>query len=395
MLTERATTTTAATTDDSPTATNIGVVNDWLREGWKDVHMDWLLLRQEVGMAQAQLQESYLHGTHEVRRLVSEGKEQGQHQLKRKWQVIQHHQQRLLQEDVPQLVALGKSFKTILLERRRGEESTPSTTTTTSTTTDTTAPHTTDTTTPTREFFHQAIRDFETTLRDPLFLHKLNTEIIPDKLSSCQEMIQYYQQRPELYDYTLTKELSRMNYTVFTEGGQKLTHEAAIREYAAKQQQQQRQQQEQQTSHPDYDHGGPDILWKAANQSLFGDVITSLTRENNDGLIRPLFHTASLVNDISMTIDFGRDAPHITAECYLQVIVPGGGGGYHHDDDEREESNKEAEVEKLVLAGALLAVYFCPVKHRMEATILHISPAPLLTDDHVERVATSLAAWHV
>ena len=123
MLTERATA--AATTDDSSTATNIGVVNDWLREGWKDVHMDWLLLRQEVGMAQAQLQESYLHGTHEVRRLVSEGKEQGQHQLKRKWQVIQHHQQRLLQEDVPQLVALGKSFKTILLERRRGKESTP------------------------------------------------------------------------------------------------------------------------------------------------------------------------------------------------------------------------------------------------------------------------------
>ena len=189
-----------------------------------------------------------------------------------------------------------------------------------------------------------------------------------------------------------------MNYTVFTEGGQKLTHEATIREYAAKQQQQQRRQ-EKQTSQPDYDHGDLDLLWKAENQSLFGDVITSLTRENNDGLIRPLFHTASLVNDISMTIDFGRDAPHITAECYVQVIVPGGGGGYHHhhddDDDDERESNKEEEVEKLVLAGALLAVYFCPVKHRMEATILHISPAPLLTDDQVERVATSLTAWHV
>ena len=393
MLTERRTTTT--TTDDSSPVTPGVVVSDWVKEGWKDVHLEWLLLRQEVGMAQVQLQDSYHQGTYEARRLLQEGQKQGQSHLKRNSQTLQREKQRLFQEDVPQLVALGKSLKTLVLERRRRRDAfTPSTMDTDPPLMSPAPPGL-----PTKEFFVYAIRDFERTLRDPLFLHRLNEEMIPEKLSSCQEMIQYYKQRPELYTYTLTKELSRMNYTVVTEGGQRLTDEVTIREYAAMQRQSQPPEEEE--ASPPINDALSLLLWKAANQSLFGDIITSLTRETNDGLIRPLFHTATLVNDISMTIDFGRDHPHITAECYLQVILPGGGGGGCHQDHETEahrevasgrphKEEEEKEEEKLVVAGALLGVYFCPARDRMEARIVHISPAPLLSDDQVQRVATSL-----
>jgi hypothetical protein len=351
-----------------------------MREGWKDVQVEWLLLRQELGSAQGQIRET-VHGTtqavgHSVRNLVNE---QRQGHLKQQLQEIQADwkvQQRLLQQDVQEFLALGNSWKAQIVERRRRES------TTTSSTQGEPSPQSshshdstpTTTTVPSSEFFTRAIRNFESSLQDPQFMNTLNEEIIPAKLSSCQEMIQYYRSRPELYDYTLTKELSRMKYTVFTEGGQKLTDISAILEYAAA------QQQEQQQSQVSSDN---DLLWRAANQSIFGDVITSLTCDQ--GLLRPLFHTASSVNDLTLTIDFGRDAPHITAECFAHVILPG-----TYDESKANDANDQSQ-EKLELAGALIGVYFCPKKNRMEAKILHISPAPSLTNDQVKGIAETLA----
>ena len=145
-----------------------------------------------------------------------------------------------------------------------------------------------------------------------------------------------------------------MTYVLFTNQGQKLTEPEEILNYAM--------------AHPDQQH---DILWRAANQSIFGDVITSLTCDT--GLVRPQLSTASFVDDVSVTIDLGRDAPHITAECFVNVSIPGWEG------------------ERLQLAGVLVGVYFCPVASKMEARVLHISASPPLTDAQLQGAAINLS----
>jgi hypothetical protein len=201
----------------------------------------------------------------------------------------------------------------------------------------------------------QEIREFEATLADPAFISELN-ELIQSKLTSCPDLVTYYQERPELKEFTLTKELPRMKYTLFTAQGQKLTEPKDIAEYAR-------------TAPTDERH---DIIWRAANQSIFGDVISTLTCDA--GLIRPHFQTASFVDDVSVTLDLGRDTPHITAECFVNVTIPG------------------YEGERLQLAGALVGVYFCPATSKMEARVLHISPTSVLTNEQLEGAADNLTS---
>eukprot|EP00934_Nitzschia_sp_Nitz4_P007657 Nitzschia sp. Nitz4//scaffold26_size159584//67014//68099//NITZ4_002488-RA/size159584-processed-gene-0.71-mRNA-1//-1//CDS//3329545073//7647//frame0 len=198
----------------------------------------------------------------------------------------------------------------------------------------------------------QEIRSFQQTLADPAFVSELN-QLVASKLTSARELTLYYQERPELRDFTLETELPRMQYTVFTHDGIKLTEPTEIISYASST-----------VSQPS------DILWRAANQSILGDVLTCLTTPT--ALVRPQFLTATFIDDITMTVDFGRNAPHVTAECYSTLSIPDGEGN------------------RLVLAGVLLAVYYCPSLDRMEARVIHISPADPLTPAQLETAVDSL-----
>jgi len=344
---------------------------DWIREGLKDVQVELMLLRQGLEVSGSQVQQSCRGITqttsHSVRHLIKEQ----HHRLNGRWRELKtdfRSQQRLLHQDMRDFVAAGKSLKANIWERRQQEAASSSPPSSSCTTTEESTPKQ-----ETPEFFVQAIRDLEMTLQDPLFVTKLNNDVIPSHLSSCPEMVQYYHERPQLYDYTLTKELTRMSYTVYTETGQKLTETAAILDYAGRSSQRQ-----------NLDH---DLLWRAANQSIFADVIISLTRDD-DGLIRPSLGMASSVSDISILIDFARDTPHISAECFVQLVFP---GRYHDDREEEEGIGNGSCQDKDVVAGALVGVYFCPSQNRMEAKVLHISPAPQMTDELVSDIAENVA----
>lgn len=325
-------------------------IRDYVREGWKDIKVDLLLWKDDL----AKVGRNSYRGT---RRAVVDSARVIRRDVGEQWQELRADlsvQQRLLQQDMHDFLKATQQLKSQVAQR-----------------------HQTSQPKITKQQLMQQLRDYEATLqKSESFATELN-DLLASKLSSCQEMMNYYEARPKLHEYTLTKELGRIQYTVFTHTGEKLTSTDAIQKYASS-----KNSNTTSTSMEDPKH--THLLWRAANQSLFGDVITTLTTP--EGLVRPQFHTAAHVTDIHMTIDFARDTPHITAECYLQVQLSSPSSR-----DDTEDSH-----EKLVLAGALVGVYFCPAQERMEAKILHLSPSssvddgPLLSDEAVEHIAESI-----
>lgn len=198
------------------------------------------------------------------------------------------------------------------------------------------------------------IRSFEEALRSESFMKEVDTSI-QNQLSSA-DLIDYYRSRPELKEYTIEKELHRMKYTLYTHDGKKITDADQIANYA----------KETQGNSISETH---ELLWRAANQSIFGDLITSLTSEA--GMVRPQIGTATFVDDCSIVIDLGRDKPNLGAECFLNLSIPG------------------AEGERLSMGGVLVAVYFCPDLHLLKAKVLHVSPSPRLSEDQVSGAAES------
>jgi hypothetical protein len=204
----------------------------------------------------------------------------------------------------------------------------------------------------------EQIRSFENYLRSDSFVPAINASI-QNQLSSAGDMIAYYESRPELKEFTLTKELRRMHYTLYTPTGDKITDPDQIVNYEM-------ENRGQETSQ---DH---ELLWRAANQSLFGDVICCLTSAT--GLIRPQLACGSFVNDCSVVIDLSHDSPFVHAECYVNVSIPSEDG------------------ERLAMAGVVISVYFCPtVGKELKAAVLYVSPSPRLTEEQVHGAAKSLA----
>jgi hypothetical protein len=200
----------------------------------------------------------------------------------------------------------------------------------------------------------EEIRSFEEALRSESFMKEVDTSI-QNQLSSA-DLINYYRSRPELKEYTIEKELHRMKYTLYTHDGKKITEADQIANYA----------KEMQGNSISETH---ELLWRAANQSIFGDLITSLTSEA--GMVRPQIGTATFVDDCSIVIDLGRDKPNLRAECFLNLSIPG------------------AEGKRLSMGGVLVAVYFCPDLDLLKAKVLHVSPSPRLSEDQVSGTAES------
>jgi hypothetical protein len=204
----------------------------------------------------------------------------------------------------------------------------------------------------------EQIRRFERDLCSDSFVPAINASIQQNRLSSASDMIAYYESRPEMKEFTLTKELHRLQYTLYTPTGDKITDPDQIANYEM-------ENRGQETSQ---DH---ELLWRAANQSLFGDVICCLTSAT--GLIRPQLACGSFVDDCSIVIDLSHDSPFVRAECYVNASIPSEDG------------------ERLAMAGVVISVYFCPtVGKELQAAVLCVSPSPRLTEEQVHGAAKSL-----
>jgi hypothetical protein len=211
--------------------------------------------------------------------------------------------------------------------------------------------------------YQEQIRRYESDVRSNLFVTEMN-KLVEESLPSSEELRAYYQSRPELTEYTIKKELHRMAYTVFTHDGRKLTDPAEIEAYQA----------------TDYFHDqeegaaaaadNNEILWRAANQSLLGDIIVALT--STTGMIRPQLEAATFVNDLTMVLDFATDEPFAQAECFMNLSIPG------------------SEGERLSLAGVLVNVHFCPDSEKFKARISHVFPSATLCAAQVNGAARSL-----
>ena len=352
MLTDPASASASASASAGPGPS----LRDYVREGWKDLEVEYRLRKEEVRWGVRDTKGA-------VRRVYHQACAETGRAVQRTFQTVQR---RCIQQDIQDFVQASRdwSARAVALRRQQQQQQPQQppahgeTASATETATESNQHQDRDADIDIadtlelelehkRQTLKHKIRAFEATLANPGFINDLN-ELIRTKLTSCQDLVEYYQQRPELKAYTLTKELHRMQYTLFTDQGQKLTRPQDIADYAA--------------SHSEDTHH--DILWRAANQSIFGDVISTLICDDV-GLIQPQFSTGSFVNDVSVTLDLGRDRPHITAECFIHVTIP------------------SLEGEPLSLAGVLVGVYFCPEAHRMEARVLHISPAgrPLAEDE--------------
>ena len=124
---------------------------------------------------------------------------------------------------------------------------------------------------------HAALKGYIAHLLCPDALDALSLALASRTYAEVEE---YIVARPELSRYTLSAEVGRMSYTVFPSGGgSPVTEPGAIRAYYARQS-------------GDAGRGGggggggggvaasscgvAELLWRAANQSLFGEVLGSL-----------------------------------------------------------------------------------------------------------------------
>jgi hypothetical protein len=106
----------------------------------------------------------------------------------------------------------------------------------------------------------------------------------------AQELILYYSQRPALKDYTIHKELTRMNYTLVTEEGDMVEDPEGM---AAILQQ------------------DPTLVAHCANQSLLADLLQVCT--GPDLLIRPQFLASAIADHVQFRLDLAAAVVQVCA----------------------------------------------------------------------------------
>ena len=115
------------------------------------------------------------------------------------------------------------------------------------------------------------------------------------------ELIAYYHERPALLDYTLTKELPRMDYLLFQKGRRApVTDKQAIADFL--------------TSTQTVSHVC--LLGRCANQSLLADLLQVVT--GTDALVRPQYHTSA----VATSCKFVLNPDHITVSAALELSLP-------------------------------------------------------------------------
>jgi hypothetical protein len=200
------------------------------------------------------------------------------------------------------------------------------------------------------------IRSFERALHFDMnkFLAKSNVALTYNA-PSANEFMEYCQSQPELKEITMEKDLNRMKYTIQTLEGTTLTDPNEIKLYF------QNESPEMAREH--------EMLYRAANQTLFADTILALT--SFDGLIRPQLCAGTFVDDCSLNIDLKQKVVH--GELFLNISIPDGING------------------RLNMTGAIADVYFCPSTNELQRRIHFLCPCQELTEIQVTNAAKALA----
>lgn len=168
--------------------------------------------------------------------------------------------------------------------------------------------------------------------------------------STADNMIEYYQSRPELKDFTLKSELPRLDYKVLAvdkETGKdvKLTSTDEIRSYFASLDDASTNDEE------------VEIIIRAANQSLLADPLAMLTGEGDGQLVHSgSFHSTVIAKECSFKLDLRREGERrIKVECELAIMVPSG-----KEEPNENEGKEEKCSATLELARANIIIQFSP-----------------------------------
>lgn len=151
--------------------------------------------------------------------------------------------------------------------------------------------------------------------------------------ASADDLVRYYQDHPELKEFTLKAELPRMHYEVLLTD-RKLVDKDEIREYLK-------------------DNLGDEteVLIRAANQSILADPVAIMTCDGAGKLVHDgMFHSTAIAKSCSFRLDLRRPGENrVKVICELAICVPSG------DDETKEEKSPNATLE---LASANLLIEF-------------------------------------
>ena len=122
--------------------------------------------------------------------------------------------------------------------------------------------------------------------------------------NKAYELMEYYSQRPALRNYTIQKELDRMEYTVMTKDGDCVTDKADIAVLL---------------------QHDPSLVAHCANQSLLADVLQLCT--GPDLLVRPQFLAAAVATQVQFRLDLA--AAVVQVHATLALSLPTDQGRWH------------------------------------------------------------------
>ena len=166
-------------------------------------------------------------------------------------------------------------------------------------------------------------------------LSSINALLISE-YNTCQkaeELVDYYERRPQLADYTRTKELQRMDYeVVLPDGYVEKKKERIISENLL-----------------------PDnaIVSRAANQSLLADLIMVIT--GHDLIVRPQYFTICIATWCKFIVHHGDNGSDlIDCRARLSILLP------------------TTEGDRLSIAEASVSVIFSPNQPMVEFNVLNI-----------------------
>jgi len=210
------------------------------------------------------------------------------------------------------------------------------------------------------EPMRQKVRKYENILHNSCAF-KLNQIIRNNNLlPSIESIINYYKDRPELTQYTLTKEIHRIkSYTIYTHHDsknnqkfRKITDPSEILAYHAE-------------NLKEVNNINDELLWRCSNQSFLADILTVLTTIE---FVRPEMGAGTNIEELSFVLDF-RDGS-VRGKYFINVLM--------------------ASIPR-PLVGMFLNIYFCPARQIFEAQIERIISYDALTEEEINQATIFLS----
>lgn len=188
----------------------------------------------------------------------------------------------------------------------------------------------------------------------------LEAELNTDE--NCAELIHYYTTRPQLLDYTIDTELSRMDYLVITPYDQYIEKDD-IKLYVE--------------STSDRIDDTESLILRASNQSLLADCVAALT--GDDRLIRPSMMVTAVAESCKFELNLvGGDGANrgVAVMSDLVLWIPFADG--------------EGESSRIELGKVKARVLFVPELQQLEYSIVQAIPLISPDDERLIAAAASL-----